>query len=250
MTKHYKNFYETTKEANMRLRGTIILYDGIPYYVLGVSDHKSDGIFRIYLDNATDLAMYKYDGIPQISNQDYNAWGVRMDKFMETTPQANILRKQMNSPLFNRFRPFPLGMVNIEGTVAYTQRHPTRRTEQGLTDTMLVSSRLSLSGSRGDGGIRIPIFSKELMACIVGQYPSYVEVIENLYDPAVTNLGAAFHRDFAVLRGPLNVMFLAYKNDVIGVIDSNNIHSVRLDKKFVYCKEVVESLNLFSNIYF
>ncbi len=249
MTKHYTNFYETTKEANMRLRGTVIMYGDTPYYVLGVSGHKSDGIFRIYLDDPTDLSVYKDNTVPQMSNQDYNSWGIKMDQWMENNPQVKVLRKQMNSPAFNKFRPFPLGMTNLEGMVAFVQRHPTRRTEQGLTEPMLVATCLGLTRLAQEG-IRVPLLSSEMMACITGTYPSYMEVVENLSDPSVTNTGAAFHREFAILRGPLSVLFLAYKSDVIGVIDSNNPYSVRLDKRFVYCKEVLENLDLFSNIYF
>ena len=47
---NHKNFYETIKEARMRLAQTVVMYDGEPYYVLALDNHKSDGIFRVYLD--------------------------------------------------------------------------------------------------------------------------------------------------------------------------------------------------------
>jgi hypothetical protein len=52
---------------------------------------------------------------------------------MAEHPAAGILRKQMNSPLFNKFRPYPLGMCNTKGQRAYyLERQPNRKTEQGF----------------------------------------------------------------------------------------------------------------------
>jgi hypothetical protein len=49
MMQEHVNFYENIKEARMRLKGTIVLYEGIPYRVLAIADHKGP-VFRIYLN--------------------------------------------------------------------------------------------------------------------------------------------------------------------------------------------------------
>jgi hypothetical protein len=50
----HPNTFETVKEAMMRLRRTVVVYDGQPFVVLCITNHKADGIFRIYLQ-ATGL---------------------------------------------------------------------------------------------------------------------------------------------------------------------------------------------------
>ena len=45
------NFYENLEEAQRRLRGTVVMYDGIPHYVLAITDHQSGGIFRVYMQD-------------------------------------------------------------------------------------------------------------------------------------------------------------------------------------------------------
>src|SRR3546814_20877703 len=57
--------------------------------------------------------------------------GKRMDNFLKDNPDCGIIRKNMDSPLFNRFRPFPLGMCNLNGETYFLCRSPTRNTQQG-----------------------------------------------------------------------------------------------------------------------
>lgn len=247
MTKHYTNFYETTKEANMRLRGTVVLYDGLPYYVLGISDHKNDKIFRIYLDSFPDLTFYRDANAPPLhSNEECNSWAKKMDTYLETqTTGCTILRKMMNSPAFNKFRPFPLGMANVEGAALYVQRHPTRKSEQGLSEGMLINQTFSLSMQKN---YAVGLLSKDFYNCIVGKYPSYEETVTNLKNPECANLSAAFHREFCLVKAPLGVLYLGYRTDLIGFVHPDNNYKLTLSKKFSYCREVVESLNLFTTI--
>jgi hypothetical protein len=247
MSKTYPNFYETVKEANMRLRGTIVLYDKEPYYVLGVADHKGDGIFRIYLDPLSKLISMQNNPPPFLNGSEYNSFGVSMDAWLEANKDRGILRKHMTSTLFNKYRPFPLGMANYQGDAIFIERHPTRKTEQGLTESMLIQNLASLtSGSRS--GHYISFLSSQMADCIKGVFPSYEETISNLKDPDVVNRSVAFSRHFAVIRGPVETLFLLYKNDVIGIIDYNNPQSLKIAQKFLYTKESVESLNIFTNI--
>ena len=52
----YPNFYENLSEANKRLHGTVVLYDGHPYYILAISNHFTDGIMRVYMEPLAKIA--------------------------------------------------------------------------------------------------------------------------------------------------------------------------------------------------
>jgi hypothetical protein len=250
----YTNFYENIKEAEMRLKNTVVLYDGEPYYVVNICDHKADGIFRVYLDptgQKEGLSCSRFPGCPVGSSWDPNLGPTRgdaMDKWMELNPKNKILRKMMNSPSFNKFRPYPLGMVNKDGGVTYAERHPTRKTEQGLTNNMLVTNPVSVSGGAFKSSRHVDIISEELRETIINSYPSAQECLAALKDPRKANNAAAFHRNFAFARGPIGTIFLAYKQDVVGVLPGASLSHVRLGEEFKYTKEAIESLNLFGSI--
>src|SRR3546814_12211748 len=121
----------------MRLVNTVVMYDNRPYYVLCSTDHKKDGIFRMYLDELyteRGAAISRIPGIPYEYNDgtpQHIERGKRMDNFLKDNPDCGIIRKNMDSPLFNRFRPFPLGMCNLNGETYFLCRSPTRNTQQG-----------------------------------------------------------------------------------------------------------------------
>lgn len=248
----HTNFYETLAEAHMRLRQTVILYDGEPYVVLAITNH-ADGIFRIYLLPTGEA----YDKFPHHTSPHsqfdpaYSALGQQMDAFMEANPKSGLIRKMMNSPKFNKFRPFPLGMVNEGLRTYYCERGPARpSTCQGLNGNMIEETSLTLTkplpGSRG--GRNVGLYGKALRACIMNDYPSAQTCLKELADPQVDNEMAAFHREFAFIKGPINIMFLVYRGDVIGVLPNNDLSSVRLGRDFQHCREVVQKLGLFSTI--
>lgn len=262
MVKH-TNFYENIKEAGMRLVNTIVVYDNEPFYVLCIDDHMKDGIFRIYLDPVPDkedlMAHQKY-------SMPFQSWdfakhktvGPAMDEWLETADgkRSGVLRKMMNSPKFNNYRPFSLGMVNMSDRVYYCRRQPTRHTQQGLTQTMLNVSPVSLTASSAEEalapyrgrGANVSITSYQLGDAIRNIYPDYKEVITNLNDDQVANQACAFHREFAAVRGPLNLLFLAYKDEIVGLLDGESGDKLVLEKRYSYVKEVAETTGVFSTI--
>lgn len=257
--KEYVNFYENMKEACMRLANTVVLYDGKPYYVLCITNHKSDGVFRIYLDDMSredGMALSRVPGIPyewHDGTNDFVERGKKMDAFLDANPDCGIIRKMMNSPAFNKYRPFPLGMCNWKGQVFYLSRNPTRHTQQGLTNSMLSVFRVALEETG-------PLLKKyrdgpnttcyEAAQTILGNYPSIEECFVNMSDPTITNSGAAFSRDFAFVRGPLGLLFLAYREDIIGYLPDNSEKNLMVGGEFRYVKESIEDLNFFSSITF
>lgn len=252
MPKELPNVYENVKEAMLRLRRTVVVYDGEPYVVLAITNHKADGIFRIYLDPTAKSSEQISVGRPEPEQYpaEHPGLGDYMDAWMTAHPNSGVIRKQMNSPLFNKFRPYPLGMCNTKGGGCYyVERQPNRRTEQGLLSSMLQETPINLAPSQPPRTrVNVDVYGKAFKDCIMGQYPSAQEVLTNLNDPDVVNDAAAFDRHFALVRGPLNMLFLAYKSDIIGVLPKGNFDMVRLGREFQHCKEVVENLGLFSAI--
>lgn len=260
--KEHLNFYECLKEAQDRLRGTVVMYQDKPHYVVAITDHKGDGVFRIYLD-----PVGSGQGKQRPNLGDYNpanpGLGAYIDDWLDKNPKSGMLRKQMNSPHFNKYRPFPLGMCNYtsvgldkkvvwSGTY-YLERQPARPSmNQGLTRAMICEHLVSASPVRdnpkGMSGTQIDIMSPAFLSCVMGEHPSAKECLENLLDPAIENEAVAFHRDFALIRGPIDMLFLGYKADVVGVLPKNDFEYLRIGRKFRQCKEVVEELGLFANI--
>lgn len=246
----YTNFYETIAEAQMRLRGTVILYDSEPFYVIGVASH-ADNVFRIYLEPLKDgreMVAHNDPHIPCNSHGvDHPHFSSEMDAWMLKNPSSGVLRKMMNSQKFNKFRPFPLGMCNYDGDAVYVERHPTRKVEQGLTQQMLINHRPGLIPSKPFQS-HVKLFSKEFRDTILGKYPTPQECLLQLLDPQVANTGAAFSRDFALVRGPIDTLYLAYHGEVIGFLPNFDFTKVKIGSDFVHTKEAIFDLDLFDTV--
>ena len=245
------NFYENLKEANMRLRGTIVLYDNIPCYVHGITNHKDDGIFRVYCEpigNPQGMSLQNApESIPfSLIPFESADCGKAMDLWLEKYPQYGIMRKHMNSPAFNKFRPFPLGMINWKGRVYHLERQPVRQTFQGLSANMLSAYVINSRPEKTSAG-GVSITSDMFRDMIMGVYPSKEEVLQKFEDENVTNEAIAFHRLCAIVKGPVGTRFLAYKNDVVGFLPNKDFTCLLLDKKFKFLKEAIDDLKIFDN---
>lgn len=246
------NFYETLQETDMRLKGTVVMYDSQPYYVLCVTNHRDD-IFRLYLApiGLGDAGMiFNQANRPPLHSHPACSTGLgkAMDVWLEENPASGVLRRKINSPAFNKFRPFPLGMCHHEGTVFYLERHPNRKTEQGLTPSMLTSHRISLSLEKQACLPPLEFFGSNLRDCIVGQYPDIQTCLTSLSDPEVVNDAAAFSRHFALVKGPVDTLFLAYKSDIVGWLPNNDLSIVRLAREFRHTREVIGLLGVFREV--
>jgi hypothetical protein len=255
----YTNFYESIKEAEMRIQDTVVLYDGQPYYVLLVSDHKKDGIFRAYLDPLfhpdgpafNRIGDMPYTGYPGLDDNGLCRGG-RFDKWLDTAKgkESGVIRKMMNSPAFDKFRPFPLGMCNHGGKVYYIERQPTRHTQQGLTPQMLTHRLIEVEGKPEKGIYRSypSYYERSFVNTILGKYPTVVESLEGMTDPMVTDSGVAFHREFAFCKGPMKLLFLAYKEDIVAYLPNNDLTRVVIDSRYAYTKEVISDLGCFGQV--
>lgn len=246
----YTNFYETVKEADMRLRYTIVMYEGEPYYVLAIGGHHDDGIFRIYLDKMGDPEGLTHQRMPVPFNDGLGVDGAakNLDAWLKIHPDKGVIRKMMNSPGFNKFRPFPLGMVNHFGTVCYAERRPVRHTQQGLTDSMIRQVVLTINPKMPKMSGGLCTTSYPLYETIMNRYPEPEECVKQLMAQDNGNTGAAFHRQFAFMKGPIDVIFLAYKEDIVGVLPEGNLSRVKLAPTFKHTKEVVQDLHIFNTV--
>ena len=246
----YPNFYENLSEANKRLHGTVVLYDGHPYYILAISNHFPDGIMRVYmepLDKPSNRRTPPWSQIGKTTTEGGGNVGQHLDQWLSDNPSSFIVRKHMNSPHFRRFRPFPLGMCNRSGAVVYIERSPTRKTEQGLIPMALSQTPISMFSDKG-GFRNVDFFSGEFCQTVMGVYPTIEECFEKLSDDNIGNTGAAFDRNFAIIRGPLEMLFLAYKSDIMGVFPEGSPKFLRLGRKFRHLREVCEALGKFERI--
>lgn len=247
MAKEYPNFYENLKEARMRLQFTVVTYDDMPVYVHTVMEH-TDGFLRAYIEPLTGDKIFTEKPWPVTPVMDYlhsdNA--THIDKFLLANPALPVARKKLNSPSFNKFRPFPLGMCNYTGSVYYLERHPQRHTQQGMTQQMLASTSVEMDGKR-----QVPppnILKQQVTDTIAGTYPSFPECIRQLDDPKIANTAAAFNRNFAVVRGPVETLYLAYKSDVVAFLPFGNSKELRLGQNYRHLQEVIQELELFAKI--
>jgi hypothetical protein len=260
------NFYENQNEASIRLRRTVVMYDDEPYYVIGISDHKNDGKLRIYLDKMgyDGIGRNRDPAIPSYHDFHPNELGPILDSWIEANPTKGIVRKFLGAAGFNKFRPFPLGNMNMDGQVVYVERTPTRNTFQGLRSEAVVGQLVSVAPNRDKpnskkmyGGmstyglgniVPVEMFTSPFYDCIMGNYPTFDQVIEGLRDPDVINTGVAFHREFSVLRGPIGMMVLCYHTEGVGLISGKSSNQLTLGKEFAHLKETLEELNIFNTI--
>lgn len=250
----YPNFYENLDEALRRLHSTFVVYDGEPYYIQAITNHRDDGIFRVYM---TPIVNGNYIPIMDNYNRADAALGLALDKWMDEGGPANegvtLVRKRINSPKFNKFRPFKMGMCNFGGRVYYLERIPNRKMEQGMISSMVVETAVTANPrnapNSGYGGPRnVDLWSQWFRNCVKGEYPDIDLCLESLLDRDVTNEAAAFSREFALVRGPLGTLFLAYKQDIIGTLPAADLGNVVLGRDWGWTKEAVEDLGVFGNV--
>lgn len=247
------NFYENIAEALIRLKQTIVLYYGYPNYVHTIAKYGTDEILRVYMTPLEKMQDMPQADLPSngMVPHGHDSMAKYMDQWMEQHPNW-IVRKMMNSPKFNRFRPFPIGMVNQGTRAVYCARQPARpKTEQGLIPSMLLNTPITVNPApRLSAGLshHVDCYNKSFKDAIVGDYPSPKVTLEGLKNPNHSNESVAFNREFALVKGPIDLMFLAYRDEIIGVLPNGDFSSVRLGKEHKHCKEVTDELNLFYNI--
>jgi hypothetical protein len=216
---NYDNFYENLEEASFRLNGTVVLYDGNPVYVATLENHK-DGIVRV---NIMDLPL---------------------DPNTMTSPST---RKMINSPKFNKFRPFEVGNMNYlsqNGNLIplRVERIPARTRMQGANSTNM---RISMVDPRLAAGAA---FNWNNLICNEG----FVEMVKNIY-PTLPEFfesetpACCLSRDLTVNTVERSgVCYVFYKMESIGILNTNG--SLFLFPKYNYLKESLDAARIFSEV--
>jgi hypothetical protein len=241
------NFYENLAEAKMRLEGTIVLYDGSPFHVLRVLDGWADEIFRVML-----VPIYHENIYAMMEVCSENSDPYVKDYLATYIKSGEVLRKHMNSPLFNRFKPFPLGMLNNSASMSafYLQRCPARIKEQGLLANMVNATSFADVTNPCTDRFRNFVASMNTKAfenTVCNVYPTLGECAEALSSDLYQNTSAAFCRDMALVVGPMRLLLLAYHSDIVGFYDPV-VGEVKLCKSFAYLQEVIYETSFFKRV--
>jgi hypothetical protein len=173
--------YDSVHEAENRLTGTVVTYDGQPVQVTGVESHE-DGVMRLYIRE------FPFNGAP--------------------------VRKKINSPSFKRFQTPPLGYCNYFNAGSphslWCERLSPRSRRQGLCDEKFSATdrdgrRQTLARLQGSDAFR---------EMIVGEYPAHDAVLDRL----VPNSSIAVDRDFAFEMAPDGFTKLVWRRETIALV--------------------------------
>lgn len=210
----YKNFYENREEAEFRLSGSVVMYDGDPVYVQTVENHDDETV-RL---NIATLPLNENGG-------------------------GKTVRKKIDSPLFNKFRPFDMGNVNFlhNGVISpiRIERTPARTRVQGTTGA---NCRISMihKGTPAVANWSMILQNEGFVEMCKGVYPTFREFLDS-GAPAV-----CISSDFTVSKGESGLIGLAYRFDKIGIVNTKGM--VFLFPKYKYLKEMLEELKDFTGI--
>ena len=228
------NVYENLEEAQFRLSGSVVGYDGYPAYIHDVRAH-SDGIFRLTITRLP-LNGEGHAGAEDIGDEDL--------------PASKAVRKRIDSPKFNRFRPIQLGMMNlfdatgqITGRImrhaSYAVRIPVRRGSQGLKNESF-DCRMLFGGQRTQ--LNHAMKSEAFSEMSRNVYPTFDEAMDRL----APDSSIAVTREFAVAMGADQIVSLYHKNTVSGLVHRGTI--LLLPSHTFLRESIIENPNLPNNI--
>jgi hypothetical protein len=208
--------YESVEDASMRLRNTIVLYEGKPVFITGITAGTGDDILRV-----------RFKELPLDPNKNFGG------PFEDAEDGGK--RKFISSKHFD-ISPFRLGYVNHPKYGAfYVQRLPHRIQKQGF------SSESYAAKTNAGLVISWAVFtqSKETVAMINNDYPSF--------DRAKALLGkipsVAFCRDYSLMKDEVlpELMFLYHKGQKVGFVNETG---VTLGEKFKCLKESLSEVKV------
>jgi hypothetical protein len=196
--------YDNVNDAQMRLGGTVIRYNGKPVYVIDVGDKKDPETFDTYIYlNIT----FPIDGV--------------VDQVL------------IDDPLLD-FSPVPVGYVNYNGGSAYVHRVPIRKWKQGLHRDNLNVEWDTYNGLGEDADILV---TSSLARSILNEYPAFDEAIERVRSKR--DKSCAFNRKFSLVRSDIGLLWLYYKGEQVGWIEGEQ--TFVLGNEHRYLQEELEA---------
>jgi hypothetical protein len=181
--------YENVADAQMRLQGTVVLYENHPVFIrevaaVGQGDPKED-IFRVYIQQ------------------------LPLDR------QRDAERKFISSKKFD-MAPFPMGFLNYQGNVYYASRVPRRQQRQGLSEGTFSCNPTGVSLPPLPFGTATGL--PEFVDMVEGRYPSFNDAVRQIEHGEAG--GVAFSRSFAIVADSEmpDLAYLYFKKDRVGFL--------------------------------
>ena len=201
--------YKTKEDVDFRLANTIVSYAGEPVLV-------RQGTTR--------------EGLPGVSFKEHPFTG----------PTAT---KSVDDPLFNDFKPVPLGFLNYFrkgiNDCAYAERLPLRRSKQGLSSESFRCSTLANEFRHDWEDVTRSDGFREM---VVGMYPTFDEVLALL----VPSSSIAVSREFAIRMDEGGVVNLFFKREKIGTVFRGALY---VSSEYQYMIEaILDEPNLPNNV--
>lgn len=196
--------YESDKDIELRLNGSVVMYKQRPVLVQGVMGNGVVRVTDIIADTNADVKVGELDLDPSSMK---------------------------------------LGYVLAEGKLFFAQRRPVRKFKQGLTrDNLFVFDALEKPNDkdmigimRGGGGRpHIHPGSAAFARSILGEYPDVGTAFTKVREGKAKAL--PFSREWAVADKD-DELCLLFRGDVVGYVGAN---SVKLNREHFYLKESLE----------
>ena len=223
--------YESSEDAKLRLRHTVVLYNGEPVYIQDVKagNGKPDDILRVLFQ---PLPTTPPGGLAR--GDVFGRRRLVMPPEPAPAPAEDIQRKYISSKHFD-IAPFRLGYVNAKTGAFYCQRLPNRVQKQGLCS----------ENFRGFDNHKDAVSFQAFLSCpetpemVAGKYPTLDQALACLKKVA----SIAFDRDFCLVRDEVipDLIYLYYKGDKVGMYSRDEI---KLGDKFKCLKEKMNELQL------
>lgn len=189
--------YESVEDASMRLRNSVVLYDGVPHMVEAVEAAPAE--------DAKEIFRIRCYPLPR-----------------GTGPS---IRKYISSKLFD-LGAFPMGFINTEQGAVFCSRAPARQQSQGLTSKNFISemvpafNEVAIYGAPKKKGMNFDAFceSKELPLMLRNDYIPFAEACNVAQDKLIST---AFSRELAVVpdRDLPFLLYLYHKTIKVGIVN-------------------------------
>lgn len=256
--------FDNLADAQQKLQQSIVLYQGIPVFVHAVLNSRPDGIFRVYFKPIPLTLPVDFNndpdedeaGVQEIVNPFRPMRGDDMRELDRRYRADGCIRKKINSPHFNGFRPITLGYMNhFEGTNTlpiFVVRSTARQYSQGVKLRTLTFERPALFNEpvdrMGEANLARSIGFKEMVA---NEYPSIKDAIDVIKDDSKAPKGVAVSRDVAIMYQSDLAMYLVFvRNQLVGYLDDSQgdrfVVSVSKEKR--HLKEILEGVGFVVNV--
>jgi len=208
--------YENIHDAQMRLSGTVVLYDGDPVYIrdIGQKDpgDPKDDVFRVYAEK-----------LPRTGR----------DNLAE-------MRKFISSKKFD-MAPFPMGFINRGGYAYYATRTPRRQQKQGLSEGTFFTTVPGFENEKAGLSFGNAVQSREFVDCIKGVYPSMEDAVKSIISGEAKSVGIS--RTYALVgdRSLDGLIYLYHKSEKVGFILDGTL---KLSKSAVCLKESLREVGI------